>query len=216
VSPVGRTASRAVVAVLATAAAGLPATASAAASGTGCSAGHGVGVIVESNSLPEPDLRRCDETGGGHTVASLLERQDLAVTYVQRQPGFLCRLAGFPAGDPCVHTPPEDAYWSLWWSDGSTDGWRYATIGVDGLRIPNGGSLALTWDGKAGEVTPVSPPLSSSVAPRSAGRAAATRTDASRRGDAGLPAWVGPAAVGLLLAAAGTVGVRRRRAGPPT
>ena len=232
----GGAASRAVVAVatvLAATGAVLPAAAPAAARAATpaarCTAGHGVSVVVEHHRLGGPDLHRCDPGGGGLTATRILERQGLTVAYVQRMPGFLCRLDGMPAQDPCVNTPPDDAYWSLWWSDGSAPRWRYASAGVDSLEIPDGGSLALTWDGVAGDVAPTTPPGAPSATPSAGPSAAAGRTTSTasatsasphRAGaatGAGLPVWVAPSAVGLLLAlAAGLAAARRRRTGPST
>ena len=216
-----------VVAVLATAAlltAATPATpataapASATAGAPGrCTAGHGVGVVVEFHQLGGRDLRRCDPGGGGRTAARILQRQGLRSTYVQRMPGFLCRLDGVPAQDPCVNTPPDDAYWSLWWSDGDTARWRYAASGIDSLDLPDGASLALTWDGVAGDVPPSVPPrtaASGAVAGDRPGPLAAPARRAGDPADDGLPVWVAPGAIGLLVAAAGAAAVvRRRRAG---
>jgi hypothetical protein len=240
VSRAGGVASR-VVAALATAAlltaatpatATAPATAPAAGSVTAapasatvgapgrCTAEHGVGVVVEFHQLGGRDLRRCDPDGGGRTAARILEQQGLPVTYVQRVPGFLCRLDGVPAQDPCVNTPPDDAYWSLWWSDGRSARWRYAASGIDGLDLPDGGGLALTWDGVAGDVPPSVPPrtaASGAVAGTTPARPGArpdARPAAGDPADDGLPVWVAPGAIGLLVAAAGAAAVvRRRRAG---
>ena len=142
-------------------------------------------------------------------------------------PGFLCRLDGVPAQDPCVNTPPDDAYWSLWWSDGSAARWRYASAGVRQPRIPDGGSLALTWDGVAGDVAPTTPPgrparPSSGAAGRTTSAASATaaspRPGGRDDGGAGLPVWVAPSAIGLLFARGGRPRPprRRRRTGPST
>ena len=199
----------AVVATLATALTVLPG-APADAAGTGCTPGHGVTVVVEFNQLGGHDVRLCDVGGGGRTAARLLQDNGLPLTYVQRQPGFVCRVAGVPAQDPCVNTPPDDAYWSLWWSDGSTGRWTYATTGVDSLTIPDGGSVALAWDGKAGDVSPAAAPRAGGASTDLARPAASQR--AADPADGGLPGWVAPAALGLLLAAAaGTAVVRRRR-----
>ena len=196
-------------------AAAAPASATAGAPGR-CAAGHGVGVVVEFHQLGGRDLRRCDPGGGGRTAARILQRQGLPVTYVQRMPGFLCRLDGVPARDPCVNTPPDDAYWSLWWSDGDTARWRYAASGIDSLDLPDGASLALTWDGVAGDVPPSVPPrtaASGAVAGTTPARSR-TRPRAGDPADDGLPVWVAPGAIGLLVAAAGAAAVvRRRRAG---
>ncbi len=79
------------------------------------------------------------------------------VPSVQRFPGFVCRLDGAPADDPCVNTPPADAYWGLWWSDGKSGKWSYSSLGVSSLNIPDGGYLALVWDGSSGDVRPSTP-----------------------------------------------------------
>ncbi|GAA2152604.1 hypothetical protein GCM10009844_36090 [Nocardioides koreensis] len=209
---------RRAVVVMVTAAAALPAgPAPASAAAASCAAGHGVTVVVEFNELGRDDLDVCDEAGGGRTVARLLEANRLPLTYVQRQPGFVCRVAGLPEQDPCVNTPPDDAYWSLWWSDGSSDTWSYATTGVDSLEVPDGGSVALAWDGDEGEVLPATPPgAPAAPAPRTDVRADAAATSGRvSRDDGGLPAWVAPSAVGLLLAAAAGTAVVRRRRGTP-
>ena len=39
-------------------------------------------------------------------------------TYDAASAGYVCRVSGKPADDPCVNTPPADAYWGLFWSDG--------------------------------------------------------------------------------------------------
>jgi hypothetical protein len=201
----------AAVAVAATAA--LPA-APAAASVASCAPGHGVTVVVEFNQLGGDDVHVCDETGGGRTATRLLEDSGLSLTYVQRQPGFVCRVSGVPAQDPCVNTPPDDAYWSLWWSDGSSDTWRYATTGVDSLQVPEGGSVALAWDGDQGDVTPVTSPGAAGATPRADSSSGST-SDRAPHEDGGLPAWVAPSAIGLLLAAAAGTAVVRRRRGTP-
>ena len=53
----------------------------------------------------------CDAGGAGKTAAAQFAAAGFALTRVQRQPGFVCRVEGKPAEDPCVNTPPTDAYW---------------------------------------------------------------------------------------------------------
>ncbi|MDX6371065.1 MAG: hypothetical protein QOD98_53, partial [Nocardioidaceae bacterium] len=108
-----------VAAVLATAAAGLGlvATSSAPASAAACSGATGVTVVVDHGSLGGGVEQVCNAGGGGEDAVSLFTGAGFALTYVQRQPGFVCRINGQPASDPCVNTPPSDAYWGLWWSD---------------------------------------------------------------------------------------------------
>jgi hypothetical protein len=176
-----------------------------------------VSVVIEFNGLDHEDAKACAEGEGGESAARLFRDVGLALTSVQRQPGFVCRVSGLPEQDPCVNTPPADAYWSLWWSDGSSDSWSYAATGVDGLEVPDGGSVALVWDGRPGEVTPVTPPgaraSSARGAPLDASSAVRGSTDESRPHDRRLPVWVAPAAIGLLFAAAAATAVVRRRRG---
>ena len=72
---------------------------------------------------------RCAPDGGGRTADRLLKDTGHALTYVQRFPAFVCRIDGVPADDPCVNTPPADAYWGLWWSDGESGEWSYSSLG---------------------------------------------------------------------------------------
>ena len=47
--------------------------------------------------------------------------------------------------DPCVNTSPDNAYWGLFWSNGTSGKWTYATTGVSGLSVPKGGFVAFSW-----------------------------------------------------------------------
>ena len=189
------------------------------ASAAGCASAHGVTLVVDFNGLGRESVQRCIASGGGSTAARLLERSGFPLTYVQRQPGFVCRVSGLPRQDPCVNTPPADAYWSLWWSDGSTGTWSYATTSAGSLQVPDGGYVALAWDQVEGDPTPSLTPASHG-ARATAGRASApadapssTAGDPPASGDGGLPTWVAPAGIGLLFAAAGGTALLRRRRG---
>ncbi len=274
---------RPVVAVLATAAAGglgvLAATPPAAAAS--CSGTSGVTVVVEYGALGGGRSVGCSADGGGKSADRVLKDTGHALTYVQRFPGFVCRIDGLPADDPCVNTPPADAYWGLWWSDGKTGTWSYSSLGAASLTVPAGGYVAMVWDGSTGTVRPqadpaphatatptptprptptrkpsptptatptptptatptteptptVEPsrtkrprptktpsPTESTAAPTSepptdqqteAGAVVDDPVDpASSTDDAGLPVWVAPVLVVVLLGAAGAVAVARRR-----
>ena len=56
------------------------------------------------------------------------------LTYVQNEP---VRLPGRrrPVHDSASRTPPANAYWSLWWSDGTSGTWTYS---VGGRRLAQG------------------------------------------------------------------------------
>ena len=123
-----------------------------------CPGVSGVTVVVEFNGLGGGVDRDCAAEGGGHTADRLLKETGHALAYVQRFPGFVCRVDGLPADDPCVNTPPADAYWGLWWSDGKTGTWTYSSLGAGSLTVPAGGYVAMVWDGSAGQVAPGADP----------------------------------------------------------
>ncbi len=119
-----------------------------------CPGTSGVTVVVEFNGLGGGSAQTCVADGGGRTGDRLLREAGYRLDYVQRFPGFVCRIDGAPADDPCVNTPPADAYWGLWWSDGTTGKWTYASLGAASLTVPAGGYVAMVWDGSTGTVTP--------------------------------------------------------------
>ena len=286
---------RSAVAVLLTAAAvGLVALAAVPpAQAAACAGTSGVTVVVEFGALGGGTDVDCSPDGGGRTADRLLKDAGHALTYVQRFPGFVCRIDGAPADDPCVNTPPGDAYWGLWWSDGKNGKWSYSSLGAGSLSIPAGGYVAMVWDDASGDVrprtdptphaqpsptptptkkpTPQAPTATPAQSPTSAGTSgeptsepsptpsktqkpkptktslptatpessdAATQpapdetdqqTDQqtgagapiddpidpqSATGDAGLPPWVAPVVVVVLLGAAGAVAMTRRRRQP--
>ncbi len=123
-----------------------------------CSGTSGVTVVVEYGALGGGSSVGCAADGGGKSASRLLEDTGHALTYVQRFPGFVCRIDGLPADDPCVNTPPADAYWGLWWSDGRTGTWSYSSLGAASLTVPAGGYVAMVWDGSTGTVRPQADP----------------------------------------------------------
>jgi hypothetical protein len=126
----------------------------APASAATCGSGAGVSVVVDFHQLGGGVRTACDANGGGEGAARLFSANGFSITYVQRQPGFVCRVNGAPSSDPCVNTPPSDAYWSLWWSDGKSGTWRYSTLGVGSLTVPAGGYVALSWQSGSGPAPP--------------------------------------------------------------
>jgi hypothetical protein len=120
-------------------------------------------VIVDFHELGGGVQTACDPDGAGKTAAALFPANGFPLDYVQRQPGFVCRVSGKPADDPCVNTPPADAYWGLFWSNGTSGQWSYATSGAGGQKIPAGGSVAFSWQGSSNRAEPgVAPPQHSS------------------------------------------------------
>jgi hypothetical protein len=150
-----RTASRvAAAAVLAAAAfAGVPTAPAAAA---GCPSAEGVTVVVDFKQLGGGVRSACLPDGGDRYAAQLFADAGFPLTYVQRQPDFVCRVAGLPTPeqDPCVYTPPATAYWSLWWTDADGGDWTYSALNAGGLRVPDGGYLAFSWSTGSRPVPP--------------------------------------------------------------
>lgn len=110
------------------------------AAAAACTKGTGVSVVVGSSV-------GCDANGAGkYAIANLKALH--SVEFVQKQPGFVCRIDGYPNVE-CVNTPPASAYWALWWSDG-TSGWKYSSRGAGSLKVPAGGFVGFVFgNGKA-------------------------------------------------------------------
>lgn len=168
---------RRLLVVLAVVGAGI---APAPATAAGLCSGTGVSVVVDFGALGGGIRTGCDASGN-RNAAKAFSSTGHPLTYAQRQPGFVCRVDGAPASDPCVNTSPSDAYWGLYWSDG-TSGWKYSTLGVDSLTVPAGGSVAFSWqDGGTADqpgVRPASPSSTPSATPRPT-RAPATKAATS-------------------------------------
>jgi hypothetical protein len=206
------TAARTAAITVVMAAASLPASAAPVHAGSPSGCKDGVAVLVEFHGLDHADVRACEPAGS--TAAQVLRGAGLTLTDVQRQPGFVCRVDGLPADDPCVNTPPASAYWSLWWSDGTGGDWTYSTLSASSLEVPAGGSVALVWDDVDADLTPSVPPGAAAASTTATGEPSPVpESGSSEPDDGGLPAWVGPAAIGLVLAGAGATAVVRRRRG---
>lgn len=126
----------------------------APAQAAACPGATGVTVVVDYKQLGGGVAQGCASSGGGKTAAANFSAAGFPLTYVQRSPGFVCRVSGKPAADPCVNTPPVSAYWSLWWSDGKSGKWTYSSLGAGSLKVPTGGYVAFAWQGQAAKATP--------------------------------------------------------------
>lgn len=107
------------------------------ATAAACAPGTGVTVVVEGQV-------RCDSNGGGD-AASNFTGAGHSLTYVSSQPGMVCRVDGAPASAGCVNAPPANKYWGLFWSDGKTGAWKYSSLGVGALNVPQGGWVAFVF-----------------------------------------------------------------------
>lgn len=138
-------------ALLVGAVAGLGLLAPPAAHAAACSGASGVTVVVDFAELGGLTAG-CDPDAEGQRANAILADAGYGLTMATKSPGFVCRVNGLPADDPCVDAAPPDRYWSVWWADGQGGSWVYSSRGVDSLRVPDGGYLALAWhqgDGKA-------------------------------------------------------------------
>lgn len=122
------------------------ATAAPASSAT-CADAGGVSVVVDFGALGGGVRTACDSAGAGKSAAALFGGSGFPLTYATRDVGFVCRVSGVPAADPCINTSPGDAYWGLYWSNGTSGSWTYSSLGVQGLTVPAGGSVAWSWQG---------------------------------------------------------------------
>ena len=145
---------RLAAAALAVAGAGLVAPSLAQAST--CGTASGVSVVVDFHQLGGGVRTSCDAGGAGKYADAQFADVGHVLTYVDNEP-FVCQVDGAP-DRTCPRTPPANAYWSLWWSDGKSGEWEYASLGVTSLKVPNGGYVALSWQGQSSQAKPGVPP----------------------------------------------------------
>jgi hypothetical protein len=113
-----------------------PATVARAGTEGACPDGAGVTVVVDFAGFRDEVLVRCAPApvDSGYDA---LTKAGFDWTPTQRQPGFLCRIEGLPADDPCATTPPADAYWGYWRAEhGGT--WTYSDRGPATTSPPPG------------------------------------------------------------------------------
>lgn len=119
--------------------------ASAPSGAAACSSSSGVSVIVDFGSAGGGVQTACVAGGADVPADQVIASAGFALTWVSRQPGFICRINGVPTTDPCVNTPPPDAYWGIFWSDGKDGTWHYSDFGATGLQVPGGGYIGVSW-----------------------------------------------------------------------
>lgn len=164
----------------------------APASAAACGAGQGVTVVVDPQQLGGGDRVVCVSGAGGQKASTTFGQAGVTMERVTREPGAVCRVNGAPASAGCVSMPPATAYWSLWWSKG--DGtWIYANLGVDGLKVPQGGWLAWSWQGQNAKAAPSVTPRNASAGGSSAGSPSTSGGGSPSRGTSGTPSPSSPA-----------------------
>ncbi|MFS3127947.1 hypothetical protein ACLM5J_06045 [Nocardioides sp. Bht2] len=110
-----------------------------------CSGSTGVTVVVDYNGLGGGTSTGCAADGGDQRASAIFPGAGFPLQYASRSQGFVCRVTGVPSDDPCTEAAPATKYWSLWWSDGRSGTWNYASQGAGSLRIPEGGYVAFSW-----------------------------------------------------------------------
>jgi hypothetical protein len=142
-----------------------------------------VTVVVDRGALGGGIDEVCNASGGGKTATTLFTGSGFSLTYVQQTPGFVCRINGQPASDPCVQTPPSDAYWGLWWSDGTSGSWSYASVAAGSLSVPDGGYVAFAW--QSGSKSPPGVPATAHASSSSPSPTATPSSSPSTGGSGG-------------------------------
>ncbi|WP_235734669.1 hypothetical protein [Nocardioides alcanivorans] len=139
------------------------------AAAAACTGNSGVTVVVDYNELGGIQAG-CANGSGGKSASAAFAEANFTLSFVRDDPanGFVCRVAGLPTGSVCGNTPPADAYWGLWYSDGTSGTWTYATRGVNQLKVPNGSFVAFAWHqgGGRAEAPDVAPRRSTPESPK--------------------------------------------------
>ena len=132
-----------------------------------CDGTTGVSVVVDFNHGAGGGLQSaCDLSGGGKYASEIFPDAGFALKYVEQSPGFVCRVNSLPTSANCGTTAPADAYWGLFWAGRGSSSWTYASVGVGGLKIPEGGAVAFAFqDGGATDYPGVAPSRRSTPAP---------------------------------------------------
>lgn len=157
------------------------------AAAASCGGAEGVTVVVDFGALGGGVQAGCDPSADGRAAQSFSDA-GFNLSWATKDAGFVCRVNGKPASDPCTDAAPSDAYWSLWWADGKGGSWVYSSRGTGNLRAPEGGYVAFSWHQGNGLAQPpaVNPtvrvsaptpaPTSSAPAPGTPGKASPTPT----------------------------------------
>lgn len=129
-----------------------PAPTAHAAASNACPGATGVTVVVDFNELPAGAEHQvgCSADASGRAIDHF-RRAGFTLTEHATQQGYTCQVNGQPSDRDCL---ANDAFWSLWWSDGTSGQWVFSTSGVTSLRVPAGGYVAFAWHEGSGNAAP--------------------------------------------------------------
>lgn len=129
------------------------ATAVPARAAAACPSASGVTAVVDFKELGGGVTAGCDGDGGGRPASEVFRDAGYTLSYSQApgMNGFVCKVQGKPVDGDCAQT---DAFWSLWWSDGTSGRWVFANQGVGTLDVPDGGYVAFAWHQGGGDAQP--------------------------------------------------------------
>ena len=107
----------------------------ATAAGSSCAGSSGVSVVVDFGPLGGGTQQVCVPSGAGSNAVEVTSDGGFTVAFTNDGQPFVCRIDDkpAPAQEDCNDTPPGNAYWGLFWSDG-TKGWTYSTRGATALE----------------------------------------------------------------------------------
>ncbi len=138
----------------------------AAAGGAPCTGATGVTVVVDFGPLQGGTQEACVPGGAGQNAANVTVAGGFPVEMAQGQP-FVCRISGQPDKDheSCTRTPPDDAFWGLFWSDGK-HAWTFSNQGATSLTPKDGWSIGWRFqDGGAQDKPSEKPRLAAAASP---------------------------------------------------
>lgn len=138
-----------------------------------CDGTAGVTVVADFTALGGGVEVRC-APGDPESGLAALTGAGFSYTFAAKQPGYVCRVNGQPASDPCMNTSPADAYWGYWHAHRGGD-WVYSNEGA-GTFDPPPGSVE-GWAFGAGEEPRTPPPA---AAPKATPRPGTTVAPAPR------------------------------------
>ncbi len=145
-----------------------------------CSSSSGVSVAVDFRSLGDGIHLRC-APGAVTSGFDALTQAGIAYDTAIRSPGFLCRIAGKPASDPCIDTSPASAHWSYWLAERGGQ-WCYSNLGAGNRRPPAG--TVEGWSFSEGSGAASARPPGIEPPPALPGSGALAATDCDRSPDA--------------------------------